>query len=158
VSRIASVDAAGSESELNERNNMKKTLITLGCALVAPLAFAQTSTTTTESTAIKPTTDATTTTESTTTKPVTSTATSESTTTTTSTEGTVSTFTPGKTIVVRRTGVTDPISYTLGKTVTYVNRAGKTIEASLIRPGVPVHVYYDAPGSTTVTRVVVDQD
>jgi hypothetical protein len=70
----------------------------------------------------------------------------------------VSTFTPGKTIVVRRTGVTDPITYTLGKTVTYVNRAGKTIEASLIRPGVPVHVYYDAPGSTTVTKVVVDQD
>ena len=120
---------------------MKKTILTLACAAIAPLAFAQTSTTTTESTTVKPSSGATTTE-----------------TTTTTTEGTVSTFEPGKTIVVRRVGVTDPLSYTLGKTVTYVNRAGKTIETSLIKPGVPVHVYYDAPGSTTVTKIVVDQD
>ena len=119
---------------------MKKTILTLACAAIAPLAFAQTSSTTTESTTVKP--NGTTTTE----------------TTTTSTEGTVTTFEPGKTIVVRRVGVTDPLTYTLGKTVTYVNRAGKTIEAALIKPGIPVHVYYDAPGSTTVTKVVVDQD
>ena len=119
---------------------MKKTLITLGCALVAPLAFAQTSTTTTEST---------------TTKPATSTTTTE--TTSTSTDGTVTTFTPGKTIVLKRT-TGGPVTYTLGKTVTYVDRSGKTIEASKIREGVPVHVYYDSPGSTTVTKVVVDQD
>jgi len=119
---------------------MKKTILTLACAAIAPLAFAQTSTTTTESTTVKPT------------------SASETTTTTTTTEGTVTTFEPGKSIVVRRVGVTDPLSYTLGKTVTYVNRAGKTIEASLIRPGVPVHVYYDTPGSTTVTKIVVDQD
>jgi hypothetical protein len=69
----------------------------------------------------------------------------------------VSTFTPGKTIVVKReTG--GPATYTLGKTVTYVNRSGKVIEASTIKPGIPVHVYYDTPGSTTVTKVVVDQD
>jgi hypothetical protein len=43
-------------------------------------------------------------------------------------------------------------------TVTYTTRGGKTIEASMIKPGVPVHVYYDTPGSTTVSRVVVDQD
>jgi len=122
---------------------MKKTILTLACVAVAPFAFAQTSTTT----ETKKTTDT----------PVGSK--SETTTSTTSTEGTVSTFEPGKTIVVRRTGVTDPISYTLGKTVQYVNRAGRTIEASLIRPGVPVHVYYDGTGSTqTVTKVVVDQD
>src|SRR5215213_7377723 len=121
---------------------MKKTILTLACVAVAPFAFAQTSTTT----ETKKTTDT----------PVGSKT--ETTTSTTSTEGTVTTFEPGKTIVVRRVGVTDPISYTLGKTVQYVNRAGRTIEASLIRPGVPVHVYYDAPGSTTVTRVVVDQD
>ncbi len=120
---------------------MKKTILSLACAAIAPLAFAQTSTTTTESTTVKPTTGATTTE-----------------TTTTTTEGTVTTFEPGKSIVVRRVGVTDPLSYTLGKTVTYVNKAGKTIEASLIKPGVPVHVYYDTPGSTTVTKIVVDQD
>ena len=121
---------------------MKKSILTLVCAAVAPFAFAQTSTTTTE----KKTTDTPVGTKT------------ESTTTTTSTEGTVTTFEPGKTIVVRKVGVTDPISYTLGKTVTYVNRAGKTIEATMIKPGVPVHVYYDAPGSTTVTKVVVEQD
>ena len=133
---------------------MKKTIITLACAAVAPLAFAQTSTTTTETSGTVPASSSSTTT---TTAPA-STSTTESTTTTQTTEGTVSTFTPGKAIVVRRTGVTDPISYTLGKTVTYVNKAGKTIEASMIKPGVPVHVYYDTPGSTTVTKVEVDQD
>src|SRR5947209_3627096 len=135
---------------------MKKTLITVGCALIAPLAFAQTSTTTTESTTSSPITGSASTTETTSTssKPLTSTTTE---TTTTSTEGTVTTFTPGKTIVVKRsTG--GPATYTLGKTVTYTTRGGKTIEASMIKPGVPVHVYYDTPCSTTVSRVVVDQD
>lgn len=132
-----------SRSDPVELGTMKKTILSLACVAIAPLAFAQTSSTTTET---KKTTDT----------PVSSKT--ETTTTTTSTEGTVSTFEPGKTIVVRKVGVTDPITYTLGKTVTYVNRAGKTIEHSLIKPGVPVHVYYDAPGSTTVTKVVVDQD
>ena len=121
---------------------MKKSILILACAAVAPFAFAQTSTTTTE----KKTTDT----------PVSSKT--ETTTTTTSTEGTVSTFEPGKTIVVRKVGATEPLTYTLGKTVTYVNRSGKTIEASMIKPGIPVHVYYDSPGSTTVTKIEVDQD
>ena len=83
----------------------------------------------------------------------------ETTTTTTTANGTVTTFEPGQTIVVRQEGITDPISYTLGKTVEYVNRAGNTIQASMIHPGVPVHVYYSNGGETrTVTKVVVDQD
>ena len=134
---------------------MKRTILTLACACIAPLAFAQTSTTTTESTTTKPVAkETTTTTESTTTKPV---AKETTTTTTTYTDGTVTTFEPGKTIVVRRVGVTDPISYVLGKTVRYVNKAGKEIEASMIRPGARVHVYYDGTGETqVVNRVVVD--
>lgn len=123
---------------------MKKTILTLACVALAPLAFAQTSSTTT--------------TETSKTKSGPLGSKTETTTSTTSTEGTVSTFEPGKTIVVRREGVTEPASYTLGKTVTYVNKSGKTIEASMIKPGIPVHVYYDTPGSTTVTKVVVDQD
>ena len=120
---------------------MKRTILSLACAFIAPLAFAQTDTTTT--------------TESVTTKPSTSTTTTE--TTTTSVDGTVTTFTPGKTIVVKTTAV-DPISYVLGKTVHYVNKAGRTIEASLIKPGARVHVYYDSAGETrTVNRVVVDE-
>ncbi|MEP6821565.1 MAG: hypothetical protein ABI946_04365 [Chthoniobacterales bacterium] len=121
---------------------MKKIILTLACAAIAPLAFAQTSTTT----ETKKTTDT----------PLSSKT--ETTTTTQSSDGTVSTFEPGKTIVVRRVGVTDPVSYALGKTVMYVNKAGKTIEASMIKPGVPVHVYYSGPEtSRTVTKVEVEQ-
>ena len=121
---------------------MKKSMLILACAAIAPFAFAQTSTTTTEST-------------TTTKKPV---ATEQTTTTTTtSTEGTVTTFEPGKTIVVRKVGVTDPISYVLGKTVRFVNKAGAEIEAAKIRPGARVHVYYDGEGDArVVNRVVVD--
>ncbi|HYJ04794.1 MAG TPA: hypothetical protein VEX43_06655 [Chthoniobacterales bacterium] len=119
---------------------MKKSMLILACAAIAPFAFAQTSTTTTESTTTK--------------KPV---ATETTTTTTTSTEGTVTTFEPGKTIVVRKVGVTDPISHVLSKTVRFVNKAGATIEASTIKPGARVHVYYDGDGDArVVNRVVVD--
>ena len=122
---------------------MKRTIISLACALVAPLAFAQTSSTTTS--------------QSTTTNPAT--GTSETTTTTTSTDGTVTTFTPGKTIVVHREGVTDPISYAIGKTVHYMNKAGREIDEHMIKPGARVHVYYNGAGSTQVVeRVVVDDD
>ena len=117
---------------------MKRTILSLACALMAPLAFAHTSTTTSETTTTNP---ATTTTE----------------TTTTTTDGTVTTFTPGKTIVVKTTAV-DPISYVLGKTVHYVNKAGRDIEASMIKPGTRVHVYYDGTGETrVVNRVIVDE-
>ena len=59
---------------------MTRTIVTLACALVAPVAFAQTSTTTTE----------------TTTEP----ATTTQTTSTTYTAGTVTTYEPGKTVIV----------------------------------------------------------
>ena len=122
---------------------MKKSMLILACAAIAPFAFAQTSTTTTEATTTK-------------TNPVASTT--ETTTTTTSTDGTVTTFEPGKTIVVRKVGVTDPISYVLGKTVRYVNKTGAEIQASMIKPGARVHVYYDGTGETrVVNRVVVDE-
>ena len=135
---------------------MKKSMLILACAAIAPFAFAQTSTTTTESTTTKkPAATETTTTETTTKKPV---ATETTTTTTTSTDGTVTTFEPGKTIVIRRVGVTDPISYVLGKTVRFVNKAGAAIEASTIKPGARVHVYYEGDGEArVVNRVVVDE-
>jgi hypothetical protein len=121
---------------------MKKTIVTLACALVAPLAFAQTDTTTTQSTTTNP-----------------ATGSSQTTTTTTSTDGTVTTFTPGRTIVVRTTAAPDPISYVLGKTVHYVNKAGREIKEEMIKPGARVHVYYDGTGETrVVNRVVVDDD
>lgn len=117
----------------------KKILLGLACATVAPFAFAQTNTTTTQTTATDPST--------------------ETITTTTSTEGTVTTFEPGRTVVVRRVGITNPITYALGKTVQYVNRAGRVIEAGTIRPGARVQVYYDGTADTqVVSRVVVDDE
>ena len=116
---------------------MKKSLITLACALIAPVAFAQTSTTTTEQTTTAP----------------------ETTTTSTSTTyetGTVTTYTPGKTIVVRseRSG---PVSFALGTAARVVDATGKIVTAPL-RAGQKVRVYYTGTGDTRVVeRVQVEE-
>src|SRR5215472_2961114 len=118
------------------RHRMKRTIIALVCGLVAPLAFAQTSTTTTEET---------------------TTSTRPSTTTTTSTTyetGTVTTYEPGKTIVVR--GEQGPVSFALGTAANIVNAAGKAVTAPL-RAGQRVRVYYTGPTEhRTVERVIVE--
>jgi hypothetical protein len=114
---------------------MKKSIITLACALIAPLAFAQTSTTTTE--------------ETTTTKPTTTTET-----TTTYSAGTVTTYTPGKTIVVK--SEQGPVSFALGTAARIVDGAGKIVTAPL-RSGQKVRVYYTGTGEKrTVERVLVE--
>ncbi len=115
---------------------MKRTIIALVCALVAPVAFAQTSTTTTEQTTTEPTT----TTQ----------------TTTTTTAGTVTTYEPGKTIVVKSDE--GPVSFALGTAARIVNGAGHVVKSAL-RPGQRVHVYYTGTGETRVVEhVVVDED
>lgn len=115
---------------------MKKTIIGLICALVTPLAFAQTSTTTTEQT--------------TTTEP----ATTTQTTTITYASGTVTTYEPGKTIVVRSDQ--GPVSFALGTTARIVDGVGKVVTAPL-RVGQKVRVYYAGPAeSRTVERVIVE--
>src|SRR5207249_6434345 len=114
---------------------MKKSIITLGCALIAPLAFAQTSTTTTEQT---------------TTAPVT---TSE--TTTTYSAGTVTTYEPGKTIVVK--SEEGPVSFALGTAARIVDGAGKVVTAPL-RAGQRVRVYYTGPTEKRVVERVVVED
>jgi hypothetical protein len=114
----------------------KKTIVALACALVAPLAFAQTSTTTTEQT--------------TTTQPETTTQT----TTTTYATGTVTTYEPGKTIVVR--SEQGPVSFALGTVARIVDSAGKVVTTPL-RAGQKVRVYYTGPTeSRTVERVIVE--
>ena len=116
---------------------MKKTIIALVCGLAAPLAFAQTSTTTTEET-------------TTSTRP----ATTETTTSTTYETGTVTTYEPGKTIVVR--GEQGPVSFALGTAANIVNAAGKAVTAPL-RAGQRVRVYYTGPTEhRTVERVIVE--
>jgi hypothetical protein len=113
---------------------MKRAIIGIACALVAPVAFAQTSTTTTE----------------TTTQP----ATTTETTSTTYTAGTVTTYEPGKTVVVR--GDEGPVSFALGTAARVVTSAGKIVTAPL-RAGQKVRVYYTGPTEhRTVERVVVE--
>ena len=112
----------------------KKTIVALTCALVAPVAFAQTSTTTTE----------------TTTEP----ATTTQTTSTTYTAGTVTTYEPGKTVIVK--GEQGPVSFALGTAARIVDGAGKVVTAPL-RAGQKVRVYYTGPTEhRAVERVVVE--
>jgi endonuclease YncB( thermonuclease family) len=114
---------------------MKRAIIGLACALIAPLAFAQTSTTTTE----------------TTTEP----ATTTQTTSTTYTAGTVTTYEPGKTVVVR--GEQGPVSFALGTAARIVDGAGKIVTAPL-RAGQKVRVYYTGPTEKRIVeRVVVEE-
>jgi cell envelope opacity-associated protein A len=116
---------------------MNKSLITMACALVAPIAFAQTSTTVTEQTTAS--------------EPVATTIT-----TTTYETGTVSTYTPGKTIVVRREHE-GPLSFALGTAARVVDGAGKIVTAPL-RAGQKVRVYYSGSGDTRVVERVQVED
>ena len=118
---------------------MKKLIIGLVCALVTPLAFAQTSTTTTEET-------------TTSTKPATTT---ETTTSTTYTAGTVSTYEPGRTVVVRSDQ--GPVSFALGTAARVVDAAGKVVTAPL-RAGQKVRVYYTGPEEKRVVERVIVED
>ena len=116
---------------------MKKSMIGLACAMIAPIAFAQTSTTTTEQT--------------TSTQP----ATTETTTTSTTASGTVTTYEPGKTIVVKSDE--GPVSFALGTASRIVNAAGKIVTAPL-RAGQKVRVYYTGTGDHRVVERVQVED
>jgi len=110
---------------------VKKIINALACALIAPLAFAQTNTTSADQTA--------------TTQP----------TRMETASGTVTTYEPGKIIVVGSEGTHGTFSYVLDKSVRYVNKAGKEIDQHLIKPGTRIHVYYDDTGETRVVNHVV---
>ena len=114
---------------------MNKTIVTLACALIGPLAFAQTNTTSTEKT---------TTTQPTTTQ-----------TTTTYTAGTITTYKPGKTIVVQSNQ--GPVSFALGTAARIVNGAGQVVTSALT-PNQRVRVYYTGTGGTRVVERVVVED
>jgi hypothetical protein len=117
---------------------MNKSIITVACALIAPVAFAQTSTTTTEQTTIS--------------APVTTTTTES----TTYEVGTVDTYTPGKTIVVKcdRQG---PLCFAIGRAARVVFGAGKIVTAPL-RTGQKVKVYYTGNRDTRVVDHVQVED
>ena len=116
---------------------MKRMIVSLACALIAPLAFAQTNTTTTETTRTNPATG--TTTE----------------TTTTYSSGTVTTYEPGKTIVVK--SEEGPLSFALGTAARIVDATGKVVTAPL-RAGQKVRVYYTGPTEKRVVERVIVED
>jgi len=86
---------------------------------------------------------------------------SQTTTTTTEGGGTITSFTPGNTIVLRESS--GPRTYRFGKTVTYVTKSGKALDEDTVRTrikvGVPVHVHYLGEGDNMlVDRVILDED
>ena len=77
------------------------------------------------------------------------------TTTTSYSAGTVTTYTPGKTIVVK--SEEGPVSFALGTAARIVDGAGKIITAPL-RSGQKVRVYYTGTGETRVVEHVQVED
>ena len=117
---------------------MKKIIVTLVCLLIAPLAFAQTSSkgkrqgpTTTESITVTGTTI-----------------------TTTTGEGAAASYQPFKTLVVREDGANNPGRYVLNGTGHVVNKAGEVVQTA-IKPGTRVRVYYINTGDSRVVDHVV---
>src|SRR6266700_3874326 len=114
---------------------MRRTTIALACAMIAPLAFAQTRTTKTQQT--------------TTTQPATTQMTTGAV-----AVGTVTAFTPGQTtvtppspIVVQSSPDAKPMSYVLARKVRYVDKDGRAIDPHLIRAGTRVHLDFDRRGA-----------
>ena len=120
---------------------LKKTINIFACALIASLAFAQTSMPTKGKRQLpKPTPQPT----------ITKTATAPDMVTTT--------YEPGKLIVVNSEGARDSFTYVLDKSIRYVNKAGREIDDHLIKPGTRIHLYFDDTGrARVINRVVVDQ-
>ena len=123
---------------------MKKLLLSIALAMVASFAWGQT----TRQPLMK-------------TQDVPQQRTTTSTTTTTQGSGTITEFSPGSTIVLKES--TGPRHYRFGKTVTYVTRSGKVLNADTVRTrikvGVPVRVHYTGTGDNMmVDRVILDED
>jgi hypothetical protein len=85
------------------------------------------------------------------------------TTTTTTTEGTgtVTEYSPGSAIVLKESS--GPVRYRFGKTVTYVTRSGRVLDENTVktkvRVGAPVRVHYAGTGpNMVVDRVILEED
>ena len=137
ISRLIDVEEAITKMK---GNTMKRIIIGMVCALVAPLAFTQTGVTDKQTTTTT-TTEPTTTTQST---------------TTTYESGTVTTYEPGKTIVVQREHE-GPVRFALGTAVRIVDRAGHVVKRAL-SPKDRVRVYYTGTGETRVVEHVEVED
>jgi len=119
---------------------MKKIILTLGCVLIALLAFAQPSATDKKQ-------------GTTTTEPVQVTGTIIRTTTE---EGAAASYQPGKTLVVREDSSNKPGTYVIRGPGHVMNKAGVPIRTA-IKPGTRVRVYYvNAGNSRVVDHVMVE--
>ena len=118
---------------------MKKTIVTLACVLIAPLAFAQTNSTHKRQT---------------TTEPITVTG---AIITTTTEEGAAASYQPIKTLVVREDRSNNPGRYVLDGTGRVANKAGEVVHTA-IKSGTHVRVYYVNTGDSRVVDHVVVAD
>jgi len=83
------------------------------------------------------------------------------TTTTTGGSGAITEDTPGSVIVLGESS--GPRAYRFSKTVTYVTRSGKVLDAGVVRTrvkvGVPVRIHFVGTGDNMmVDRVILDED
>jgi hypothetical protein len=114
---------------------MRRVIIVLVCAMIAPLAFAQTKKTKVQQTNA--------------TQPAATTETATS-----NTVGTVRKYESGRTIMIDSTQ--GPLSFGLGASARIVDNAGKVVTSPL-KPGERVRVYYTGTGQNRmVDRVVVE--
>ena len=118
---------------------MKKIIVTLGCLLIAPLAFAQPNSTDKKQ-------------EATTTEPIEVTG---SMIRMMIAEGAAASYQPAKTLVVREDNANNPGRYVLNGRGHVVNKAGEIVQTA-IKPGTRVRVYYlNTADSRVVDRVVI---
>ena len=117
---------------------MKKIIVTLGCLLIAPLAFAQPNSTDKKQ-------------EATTTEPIEVTG---SMIRMMIAEGAAASYQPAKTLVVREDNANNPGRYVLNGRGHVVNKAGGIIQTA-IKPGTRVRVYYADMGDLRMIDHVV---
>jgi diphthamide biosynthesis methyltransferase len=79
------------------------------------------------------------------------------TTATTETRGTVVEYTPGASLVLA-TGSGEPLHYRFGKTVTYLNDEGRTIDPARIKKNYIVRVHYTKEGNDMIIDKVILSD
>lgn len=115
---------------------MRRIVIVLVCAMIAPLAFAQT-----KKTKIQQTTA---------TQPAAATESATS-----STAGTVRKYESGKTMMIDSTQ--GPLSFALGANAQIVDNAGNAVTSPL-KPGETVRVYYTGTNQNRMVERVVVQD
>ena len=120
---------------------MKVLSVFLATGLVVASAFAQTSTTTTATTS-GGTSDS---------------AATNASNTSTAARGTVVEYSPGTSLVLS-TGSGEPLHFRFGKTVTYINDEGRTIDTGRIKKNMIARVFYTRQGDDMVIDKLILSD